>query len=153
MKEHTLYKADTNRLRSRTQNIFFESKSKCSSSPKFNAWTRQRLFRVSWNLDCSQSPISGRTFSDFHFSYGESEGASVGKASWLYLASLSSFDSHARWQPVTQTARSRQPYGKIRDCEQSTWNPIPKLTIVLIWKTPGITHRFWERSHLSRLWQ
>ena len=32
---------------------------------------------------------------------------------------LSSFDTHARWQPVTQTARSRWSYGKIEDCEQS----------------------------------
>ena len=27
---------------------------------------------------------------------------------------------HARWQPVTQSARSRRSYGKIGDCEQST---------------------------------
>ena len=33
---------------------------------------------------------------------------------------LSSFDTHARWQPVTQSARSRWSYGKIEDCEQST---------------------------------
>ena len=33
---------------------------------------------------------------------------------------LRSFDTHARWQPVTQIARSRQSYGKIEDCEQST---------------------------------
>ena len=33
---------------------------------------------------------------------------------------LSSFDTHARWQPVTQSARSRRSYGKIEDCEQST---------------------------------
>ena len=32
---------------------------------------------------------------------------------------LSSFDTHARWQPVTQSARSRWSYGKIEDCEQS----------------------------------
>ena len=32
---------------------------------------------------------------------------------------LSSFDTHARWQPVTQSARSRRSYGKIEDCEQS----------------------------------
>ena len=60
---------------------------------KFNAWTRQRLYRVFWNLDCSKSPIFAwdrrdiarltinGSFSDFHFSYGESEGAGVGKAS------------------------------------------------------------------------
>ena len=33
---------------------------------------------------------------------------------------LSSFDTHARWQPVTQSARSRRSYGEIEDCEQST---------------------------------
>ena len=32
---------------------------------------------------------------------------------------LSSFDTHATWQPVTQSARSRWSYGKIEDCEQS----------------------------------
>ena len=32
---------------------------------------------------------------------------------------LSSFDTHARWQSVTQSARSRWSYGKIEDCEQS----------------------------------
>ena len=32
---------------------------------------------------------------------------------------LSSFDTHARWQPVTQNARSRWSHGKIENCEQS----------------------------------
>ena len=32
---------------------------------------------------------------------------------------LSSFDTHPRWQPVTQGARSRRCYAKIEDCEQS----------------------------------
>ena len=32
---------------------------------------------------------------------------------------MSSFDTHARWQPVTQSARSRRSYGKMEDCEQS----------------------------------
>ena len=32
---------------------------------------------------------------------------------------LSSFDTHARWQPVTQSARPRWSYGKAKDCEQS----------------------------------
>ena len=46
---------------------------------------------------------------------------------WLRLARfllncprpLSSFDTHLRWKPVTQSARSRRSYGKIEDCEQS----------------------------------
>ena len=33
---------------------------------------------------------------------------------------LSNFDTHARWHPVTQSARSRRSYGKMEDCEQST---------------------------------
>ena len=32
---------------------------------------------------------------------------------------LSSFDTHARWQPMTQSVRSRQSYRKIEDFEQS----------------------------------
>ena len=32
---------------------------------------------------------------------------------------LSSFDTHASWQPVTQSAWCRRYYGKIVDCEQS----------------------------------
>ena len=36
--------------------------------------------------------------------------------------SLSSFDTHARWQPITQSARSRRSYGKIEDCKQSSLN-------------------------------
>ena len=34
--------------------------------------------------------------------------------------SLSSFDTHERWQPVTQSAWSWRSHGKIADCEQST---------------------------------
>ena len=33
---------------------------------------------------------------------------------------LSSFDTHARRQPVTGSARSRRSHGKIENCEQST---------------------------------
>ena len=32
---------------------------------------------------------------------------------------LSSFGTHARWQPVTQSAQSWLSYGKIEDCDQS----------------------------------
>ena len=35
--------------------------------------------------------------------------------------SLSSFDTYGRWQPVTQSTRSRRSYGKIGDSEQSTY--------------------------------
>ena len=37
---------------------------------------------------------------------------------------LSSFDTQARWQPVTQSARSRRSNGKIEDCEQSIYRGI-----------------------------
>ena len=42
----------------------------------------------------------------------------------VFPRSLSSFDTHARWQPVTQSARSRWSYGKIEDCEQSNYEII-----------------------------
>ena len=41
---------------------------------------------------------------------------------------LSSFDTHARWQPVTQSARSRRSYGKMEDCEQSIHGTEPGVT-------------------------
>ena len=52
------------------------------------------------------------------------EGADVGDYSFLPNRPhpLSSFDTHARWQPVTQSARSRWSCGKIEDCEQSTFD-------------------------------
>ena len=52
------------------------------------------------------------------------EGAGVGDYSFLPHCPhpLSSFDTHARWQPVTQSARSRWSCGKIEDCEQSTFD-------------------------------
>ena len=42
---------------------------------------------------------------------------------------LSSFDTHARWQLLMQSARSRRSYGKIGDCEQSTlrWTKLTSL--------------------------
>ena len=49
------------------------------------------------------------------------EGPSIFLAS-LQIAPhpLSFFDTHPRWLPVLQSARSRRSYGKIGDCEQST---------------------------------
>ena len=32
---------------------------------------------------------------------------------------LGSFDTHARWQPVTQRPRSPRSYRRMKDCEQS----------------------------------
>ena len=45
---------------------------------------------------------------------------------------LSRFDSHPRWSPVTQSARYRRSYGKIGDCEQSTFSPIHFSQIVVV---------------------
>ena len=36
----------------------------------------------------------------------------------LFTNPLSRFDTHPRWAPGTQSARSRESYGKIGDCEQ-----------------------------------
>ena len=69
-------------------------------------------------LDCSQSSI---------FSWDRSDilrltvtGMYCGRFLPNHPRPLSSFDTYARWQPVTQSARSRWSYGKIEDCEQST---------------------------------
>ena len=43
----------------------------------------------------------------------------AGDGDYSHPHPLGSFDTHARWQPVTQSARSRRSYGKIEDCEQS----------------------------------
>ena len=40
--------------------------------------------------------------------------------------SLSRFDTHSRWPPITQSAESQRYYGKIGYCEQSNLWPTPK---------------------------
>jgi len=47
----------------------------------------------------------------------------------IHPCPLSGFDTHARWQPVTQSAQSRQSYGKIGDCEQSSKQPTKPKTL------------------------
>ena len=42
------------------------------------------------------------------------------RAAILDECQKSSFDTHPRWLPVTQSARSRRYYGKMGGCEQST---------------------------------
>ena len=42
-------------------------------------------------------------------------------ASYLTAPTYQVVLTHARWQPVTQSARSRQSYGKIGDCGQSSY--------------------------------
>ena len=78
-------------------------------------------------LDCSQSPIFSwdrlgipRLTVTGILIFKCTEGAGVGDYSSNRPRPLSSFDTHARWQPVTQSARSRRSYGKIEDCEQSS---------------------------------
>ena len=56
------------------------------------------------------------------YRHGYLEGAGVGDYSSNRPRPLSSFDTHARWQPVTQGARSRRSYGKIEDCQQSNFS-------------------------------
>ena len=56
------------------------------------------------------------------YRHGYLEGAGVGDYSSNSPRPLSSFDTHARWQPVTQGARSRRSYGKIEDCQQSNFS-------------------------------
>ena len=36
------------------------------------------------------------------------------KGAGVRITLLSSFDNHAKWQPVTQSVRSRRSYGKTR---------------------------------------
>ena len=99
----------------------------CAQSPIF-PWDRQDIARLT--INCG------------HLDFQMYLGAGVGhySSTWLlgeggeknfsiFLASsqtapspfrpLSSFDTHAGLQPVTQSARSRRSYGKIGDCEQS----------------------------------
>ena len=85
-------------------------------------------------LDCSQSPFSWDRLDiprliDFQMYRGGGRRGFidlVGGGDEKFFASsqtasrpLSSFDTHPRWQPVTQSARSRRCYAKIEDCEQS----------------------------------
>ena len=100
-----------------------------------------RLGSIKIKLDCSQSPIFSWDRLDIPrlltvtaiLILKCTEGASVGDYGWrggegrVYFSRfhpnrprpLGSFDTHARWQPVTQSARSRWSYGKIEDFEQS----------------------------------
>ena len=77
---------------------------------------RPAELRLDWmERDCSQPQCS-----EIVEIFKCTKGASVGDYS-----SLISFDTYARWQSVTHSARSRRSYGKIGDCEQSTRTPAP----------------------------
>ena len=94
----------------------------------------------------TQSTRSRRSLDDiliFKCTEGTGVGDYSSRGSWarkIFLASsqivpspLSSFDTHARWQPETQSARSRRSYRKIEDCEQSmcTERDTSKILIIL----------------------
>ena len=76
-------------------------------------------------VDCSQSSICPRDHRDIVrltvngglLDFEMYRGAGVGD--------YSRFDTRARWQPVTQSPRSRQSYGKIGDCEKSNCQVLP----------------------------
>ena len=61
---------------------------------------------------------------------------------------LSSFDTHARWQPVTHSARSRRSYGKIEDCEQSIFD-----SVSLFFSTVRLRRHFMYRNHLCLVFE
>ena len=86
-------------------------------------------------LDCSQSPIFSWDRLDIPsltataiLSGGDKKFLSLPPKLTPHL--LSSFDTHARWQPVTQSAHARRSYRKIEDCEQST-HPHPQFRIIM----------------------
>ena len=62
---------------------------------------------------------------------------------------LSSFDTHARWQPVTQSARFRRSYGKIEDCEQSTLCRPASLCSVLHFRLSPVTNTLNDAVHVG----
>ena len=85
-----------------------------------------------FEIGCSQSPIFWWDRLDiprltvtailiFKCAEGRASGIIARIMTQVFPRSLSSFDTHARWQPVTQSARSRWSYGKIEDCEQSNY--------------------------------
>ena len=105
-------------------------------------------------LDCSQSPIFSWDRLDIPrltvtgiLIFKCTEGAGVGDYSSGWgdekpPPPLSSFDTHARWQPVTQSARSRWSYGKIEDCEQSNFACFKPLWKWLRWR--------WRQFYLNQ---
>ena len=93
----------------------------CSQSPIFS-WDRLGIPRLTVTgiliFKCTEGAGVG------NYSSGERVGGGREKLRVPLFFSLppkpppppSSFDTHARWQPVTQSARSRWCYGKIEDC-------------------------------------
>ena len=87
--------------------IYFHAQLDCPQSPIFS-WDRRGIVRHTVN--------GGHL--DFQMYRG---GGRRGLQGFLpnRPRPLSSFDTYAKWKPVTQSPRSRPSYGKIEDCEQS----------------------------------
>ena len=103
------------------------------------------------DIDCSQSPIFSWDRLDIQrltvtgilifkctegVGVGDYSSGGEGKGREKPPRPLSSFDTHVRWKPVTQSARSRWSYGKIEDFEQSIIDIVgyySQLTLVMSW--------------------
>ena len=103
----------------------------CSQSPIFS-WDRLDIPRLTATailiFKCTEGAGAGDYSSRWGWGGGDKKFLSLPPK--LTPHPLSSFDTHARWQPVTQSARARRSYGKIEDCEQST-HPHPQFRIIM----------------------
>ena len=89
-----------------------------------------RLFTVSYFSEKGRdraSTLTGRQFvlKSTEASWGRVSNLPRGVGGWTpklkILRPAPSVHLKQRWPPVTQSARSRRSYGKIRDCEQSNY--------------------------------
>ena len=87
----------------------------CSQSPIFS-WDRLDILRLTVTGILIFKCTEGAGVGDYNSVGG---GALFFSLPPIRPRPLSSFDTHVRWQPVTQSARSRWSYGKREDCEQS----------------------------------
>ena len=100
------------------QRTFFsesDDRFRCRSEAKhLSIITRLRLFTVPYFFvrcrDTARLTVKGGHL-DFRM-------YRVGGCRGNHPRPLSSFETHSRWQPVTQSTRSRRSYRKIEDCEQ-----------------------------------
>ena len=91
----------------------------CSQSPIFS-WDRLDIQRLTATAILIFKCPEGADAGDYSSRWGGGGWGRRGASSQTAPPPLSSFDTHARWQPVTQSARSRRSYRKIEDCEQSS---------------------------------
>ena len=138
----------------------------CSLSPIFS-W--DSLDRVLLIFKCTEGRASGI------IDLGGGGDEKVFASSQTASRPLSSFDTHPRWQPATQSARSRRSYAKKEDCEQSKlaqtlcclrvylkvkWNVFWQgLSYVVPQQFPEKKNTIWQasketkRSHFKLLWR